>query len=286
MFFNAKKNFSRLLVFFIGLPLALSIVYFFPQRNHLLADVVVIFLCGVASFEIASIFAVKNIAVNKAFAVFLGVLIPLCTMLGCAVININELNMNITLGTIVSGVMLIVLKTLFHPIKKIETLLPLFAAETAILLYPGLLFSAVIFLGAAAGSTEAMLFYLAVVLANDSFAWFFGVLLGKGNRGIVKVSPNKSVAGFAGGILSSIILGVVFQHYIAFTLPGAGVITAFFTAAAATVGDLGESALKRSAGVKDSGRLFPGRGGVLDSIDSLTLAGPVFYFLYILFTDA
>jgi phosphatidate cytidylyltransferase len=288
MVFDTKKIFSRLLVFFIGLPLTFSVVYFFPQRNHLVADIVVLLLCGVASFEIASIFAVKNITVNKAFAVFLGILIPLGAMLGCAVTNIinNGADMRITLGTIVAGVIIIMLKTLFYPIKKIETLLPLFAAETAILLYPGLLFSAVIFLGAAAGSTEAMLFYLAIVLANDSFAWFFGILLGKGNRGIVKVSPNKSIAGFAGGILSSTILGVVFQRYIAFTLPGAGVIIAFLTAVAATVGDLGESALKRSAGVKDSGRLFPGRGGVLDSIDSLALAAPVFYFLYILFTDA
>lgn len=281
MVFDAKKVLPRLLVFFIGLPVTLSIVYFFPQKNHLLADMVVVLLCGVASFELASLFTARNIAVNKVFAVFLGVLIPASTTLGCAVININ-----MTLGMVIAGVGIIMLKTLLHPIQKIETLLPLFAAETSILLYPGLLLSAVIFLGAAAGSTEAMIFYLAIVLANDSFAWFFGILLGKGNRGIVKVSPNKSIAGFAGGILSALILGVIFQHYIAFTVPGAGIITAFLTAVAASVGDLGESALKRSAGVKDSGSLFPGRGGVLDSIDSLALAAPVFYFLYILLTDA
>jgi phosphatidate cytidylyltransferase len=281
MVFDAKKVLPRLLVFFIGLPVTLSIVYFFPQKNHLLADMVVVLLCGAASFELASLFTARNIAVNKVFAVFLGVLIPASTTLGCAVININ-----MTLGMVIAGVGIIMLKTLLHPIQKIETLLPLFAAETSILLYPGLLLSAVIFLGAAAGSTEAMIFYLAIVLANDSFAWFFGILLGKGNRGIVKVSPNKSIAGFAGGILSALILGVIFQHYIAFTVPGAGIITAFLTAVAASVGDLGESALKRSAGVKDSGSLFPGRGGVLDSIDSLALAAPVFYFLYILLTDA
>jgi phosphatidate cytidylyltransferase len=279
MSFDIKKVLPRLLVFFIGLPLVFSVVYFFPQRNHLLADIVIIILCGIAAFELASIFATKNIAVNKPFAVFLGILIPVGATVSYALIDLD-----ITLAVVFSGVSIIVLNTLFHPVDKIETLLPRFAAETAILLYPGLLFSAVIFLGARADATRAIIFYLAIVLANDSFAWFFGMLFGKGNRGIVQVSPNKSIAGFAGGILSSLALGAVFQHYAAFTMPGAGLLIAFFTAIAATAGDLGESALKRSVGVKDSGRIFPGRGGVLDSLDSLTLAAPVFYFLFTLFT--
>jgi phosphatidate cytidylyltransferase len=278
---HIKKNFSRLLVFFIGLPLVFSIVYFFPQRNHVLVGVVVVVLCGAAAFELASMFAAKNIVVHKVFAVFLGALIPFGAVLGSAVIGVN-----LTLGTVFAGVIIIVFKTLLHPLETIETSLPRFAAETAILLYPGLLLSAVILLGARENAATVILFYLAVVIANDSFAWFFGILLGKGNRGVVKVSPNKSVAGFAGGILSSVALGVLFQYHIAFEEQGAGVVIAFCTALAAIAGDLGESALKRSAGVKDSGRLFPGRGGVLDSLDSLASAAPVFYVLYTLFAGA
>jgi phosphatidate cytidylyltransferase len=279
MRFNIKKVLPRLLVFFIGLPLAFSVVYFFPQQNHLLADIVIIILCGLAAFELAAIFATKNIAVNKAFAVFLGIFIPAGATVSYAVIHFD-----ITFAAVFSGVIIIVLKTLLHPVDKIETLLPRFAAETAILLYPGLLFSTVIFLGARADAARAIIFYLAIVLANDSFAWFFGMLFGKGNRGVVKVSPNKSIAGFAGGILSSLALGVIFQRHIPFNMPVAGILIALFTALAATAGDLAESALKRSAGVKDSGRIFPGRGGILDSLDSLTLAAPVFYFLFTLFT--
>jgi phosphatidate cytidylyltransferase len=283
MSFDTKKVLSRLLVFFIGLPLTFSIVYFFPARNHLLADIVIVILCGIAAFEMSSIFAAKNILVNKVFAVFLGLFIPLGATISSVAIGLDT--EQITLAVVFSGVTIIALKTLFHPVEKIETLLPLFAAETAILLYPGLFLSAGIFLGARADSTQALMFYLAIVLANDSFAWFFGVLFGKGNRGIVKVSPNKSIAGFVGGILSSLILGIAFQHYITFTVPHAGIVIAFFTAAAATAGDLTESALKRSAGVKDSGNLLPGRGGILDSLDSLALAAPVFYLLFALFTD-
>jgi phosphatidate cytidylyltransferase len=281
MRFDIGKILPRLLVFFIGLPVVFSIVYFFPQRNHLFVGVAVVLLCGAAAFELATLFALKNIPVHKGFAVFLGALVPAGAALGVSFIGLN-----LTLGAVFAGMIIIVVKTLSRPLGTIETLLPRFAAETAILLYPGLLMSAVILLGAREDATTAVMFYLAVVLANDSFAWLFGILFGKGNRGIVKVSPNKSVAGFAGGILSSVALGVLFQRAVMFEGQGEGLVIALCTTIAATAGDLGESALKRSAGVKDSGRFFPGRGGVLDSLDSLAPAAPVFYFLYTLFAGA
>jgi phosphatidate cytidylyltransferase len=59
-----------------------------------------------------------------------------------------------------------------------------------------------------------------------------------------------------------------------------GLILGFLLGAAASLGDLVESALKRSSGVKDSGSIIPGRGGVLDSIDSIAFAAPVFYAVY------
>ena len=65
-----------------------------------------------------------------------------------------------------------------------------------------------------------------------------------------------------------------------FPLPAAGLILGFTTGLAVILGDLGESVLKRSAGLKDSGVLIPGRGGILDSIDSVALAAPVFYIGY------
>jgi phosphatidate cytidylyltransferase len=280
MSFDVKKVLSRLLVFFIGLPLVFAIVYFFPQRNHLLANAVITLLCGMAAFEIASFFNVKNILINKAFAVFLSVLIPLGALLSTGHF-IPDPPFDVTLALIFAGVIIVLVKTLWHPVENIAALLSLAAAEMAVLLYPGLLLSAVIFLGAY--DAPVILFFLSVVLASDSFAWFFGILFGKGNRGIVKVSPNKSIAGFAGGLFSAVLAGLFFQRAIPFQEAGTGVIIAFFTAAAAALGDLAESALKRSAGLKDSGHLFPGRGGILDSLDSIALAAPVFYFLYSLF---
>jgi phosphatidate cytidylyltransferase len=136
-----------------------------------------------------------------------------------------------------------------------------------------------------------ILMFLLMVIANDSAAWAMGMLFGKNNRGIIPVSPNKSVAGFIGGFAASILVGIGAAHFAPETFaprlgePLSGIILGFVSALAGTLGDLGESAMKRSANIKDSGTVIPGRGGVLDTVDSIALAAPVYYGLYrLLFT--
>ena len=121
----------------------------------------------------------------------------------------------------------------------------------------------------------------------DSGAWFFGVLFGKSTRGVCPASPNKSTVGFIGGIFSSvasaILLKVLFPEIYELSYLNL-VIISLITSVSAIIGDLVESVIKRSLDCKDSGTLIPGRGGVLDSIDSLLVAAPLFYiavqFLY------
>lgn len=126
-----------------------------------------------------------------------------------------------------------------------------------------------------------MLFFILVFMC-DSAAWFFGILFGKSTRGFVKASPNKSLVGFIGGILSSIACGVIVQ----FIFPSVFnfsiwwmILLGFGTSLAGIAGDLIESVFKRSCDVKDSGRLIPGRGGMLDCTDSILIAAPVFYII-------
>ena len=122
--------------------------------------------------------------------------------------------------------------------------------------------------------------YLIIVFMCDSGAWFFGVLFGKSTRGVIAASPNKSLVGFIGGILSSVASAIVVKEiypdifYLSYQNL---VIISLITSVSAIIGDLVESVLKRSLDCKDSGTLIPGRGGVLDSIDSLLIAAPVFY---------
>ena len=99
---------------------------------------------------------------------------------------------------------------------------------------------------------------------------------------VVKASPNKSVMGFIGGFAGSIAAGVLgyilwpnIFHGSILKIIFMGICIAF----SSIVGDLTESIFKRSAGVKDSGHVIPGRGGVLDSIDSILMSAPVFYLM-------
>ncbi len=151
-----------------------------------------------------------------------------------------------------------------------------------VLIYPGLTSTFVIDLAFLPDPTPYIFLYFAFVFSSDTFAFFTGLLFGKGNQGFIKVSPKKSVAGYIGGSLIPALIGslspVFFPAYYAFT-PLVGFFLGLFTSFFAEIGDLVESLFKRSAGIKDSGTIIPGRGGILDSIDSLMIAAPAFMIL-------
>ena len=124
------------------------------------------------------------------------------------------------------------------------------------------------------------LFLLLIVWAADTGAYFAGHRWGK-TKLAPKVSPGKTWEGVAGGVAVVLALalatGVYVGHYTGAMLL-AWVLLATLTAFVSVLGDLFESRLKRAAGVKDSGTLFPGHGGVLDRIDAFTAAAPLFTF--------
>ncbi|BDM65318.1 phosphatidate cytidylyltransferase [Shewanella sp. NFH-SH190041] len=121
-----------------------------------------------------------------------------------------------------------------------------------------------------------------VVWAADSGAYFFGRSLGR-RKLMPRVSPGKTLEGLLGGLLTTMIV-VALVMYLSpeQELPLVIAVT-LLTAIASAVGDLSESMFKRSANIKDSGNILPGHGGVLDRIDSLTAALPVFTLIYIAF---
>ena len=129
--------------------------------------------------------------------------------------------------------------------------------------------------------------FLFLVFICDSLAWLFGVLFGKNNRGYVAASPNKSIVGFIGGYIGSIGSALLARCIWPEIFYGSFVKSIFLgilVASSGIIGDLVESVFKRSSDTKDSGNVILGRGGLLDSIDSILYAAPIFYvavhFLY------
>ncbi|MFZ4454185.1 phosphatidate cytidylyltransferase [Salibacterium aidingense] len=121
---------------------------------------------------------------------------------------------------------------------------------------------------------------LFIIWAADSGAFFVGKKWGK-HKLWPEISPKKTVEGFAGGIIAAGVIGAVFHHFFPvfsswMVLAGFIVVTSVF----GQLGDLVESALKRHYAVKDSGKVLPGHGGILDRFDSLIFVLPVLHFLH------
>lgn len=126
------------------------------------------------------------------------------------------------------------------------------------------------------GREELLLFYLvAVVQLSGVLQYVFGKLFGR-HKIAPKVSPNKTWEGFVGGVLCATLIGTALYWATPFSPLAAAAMSLLVT----LVGFLGElvmAAIKRDRGVKDYGALIPGHGGVLDRIDALTFAAPVFF---------
>ncbi|WP_296895800.1 phosphatidate cytidylyltransferase [uncultured Megamonas sp.] len=119
--------------------------------------------------------------------------------------------------------------------------------------------------------------------ASDSFAYFVGCSIGK-HRLCPEISPKKSVEGFVGGILGSMICVGLLGNYFNFDMMIMLLMGALI-AIIGTFGDLVESCIKRFVGIKDSGTLIPGHGGVLDRFDSLLFTAPLVYYIAIFLLD-
>ena len=120
------------------------------------------------------------------------------------------------------------------------------------------------------------------VWANDTFAYLWGISIGK-RRLLEHISPKKSWEGFFGGLIITVAAAWLLSGWFGLVSSSGWIIIALIIAVAGTYGDLTESMLKRSIGVKDSGSLLPGHGGLLDRFDSTLFAFPLVYLFVTLF---
>ena len=150
------------------------------------------------------------------------------------------------------------------------------------LVYVGGLFAGLLVLAGLANGRVLLIFSVFVVIAADVGAYFAGHMWGK-HKLAPSISPGKTIEGVAGGALASAILGAVFAAvWLPDTSLGAGALLGLVLALFSVGGDLLESALKRAAGVKDSGAILPGHGGVLDRVDGILVGGAAFLLLRML----
>ncbi len=112
---------------------------------------------------------------------------------------------------------------------------------------------------------------LFIVWATDTFAYFFGRAIG-GPKLAPRLSPNKTWAGLIGGMFGAGLVGAIAAIWLNLGSPAILALVSASLAVIAQAGDILESALKRRAGVKDSGKLIPGHGGILDRVDGLVTA--------------
>ena len=118
-----------------------------------------------------------------------------------------------------------------------------------------------------------------LIWTNDTFAYIVGKSIGK-NKLLEKISPKKTIEGFVGGVVFAVLAGYLISKYYTESSTYIWVIIAIIVGIFGTIGDLIESKFKRIAGVKDSGKLMPGHGGILDRLDSVIFVAPFVFLFY------
>ncbi len=236
-----------------------------------LCFITVVFLTLLGLWEFFSMLEKKGVKLFKIFGLFLGGIIPLSIFFRFPVTREWQLFF------ILSGLFLLFLLELTRKENQ-ETILSLSGTVFGVL-YVSWCFSFIIRIRALEGGVYLLAFLITVVKVQDIGAYLVGTFLGR--RPLIKrVSPKKSVEGAVGGVLLSILFAVLFRGFLKGVNLGQIVLLSFVLSVIGQLGDLFESLIKRDCGVKDSGRLISGMGGVLDVIDSLIFTAPVFYFYF------
>ncbi len=196
------------------------------------------------------------------------------TLAACAAVALPWVHLPSLLGVVMVGLAASLMTSGRHGA-------PLFHGAAAAMLAPvyiGLPLGALVAIHQLAGR-EGVLTLIVTVAASDTFQYYSGRTFGKRPLAPV-ISPKKTIEGAIGGFVLAPITLVVIAHFWLPRLNPFGVWAAGIGIVIAGIaGDLFESSLKRAAGVKDSGRLIPGHGGVLDRIDALLFCAPLFLLL-------
>ncbi len=123
-----------------------------------------------------------------------------------------------------------------------------------------------------------VLYLFFFIWASDTGAYFSGRAFGK-HKLFERISPNKTIEGFLGGLIASALVGIAAHHFLGGISMTSWMCIGAFVSITSTLGDLFESMLKRQSDIKDSGNILPGHGGILDRFDSTFISAPIYWVL-------
>lgn len=270
---------KRISLALVSIPVLLVLVFLLSFSSHLLLNLLIVALSILGALETRNLFLKRNIVLNPVITSLVSALFPVLNIL----IVMGLISENMVLPVFISCLSLLIIICAFSRNNDhISTTLNRLPSYFFILIFPGLFMSYLIRFNLLSESSMLIVIFLSFVFGNDTFAYFFGMLFGKNNRGIFAVSSNKSVAGLLGGICFSGLAGYIYYLFFPELFNNSFILAILIgvsIAGTAVIGDLFESALKRSAEEKDSGTIMRGRGGVLDTIDSVLFSAPLFFYI-------
>ena len=287
-----QNTLLRLAVFFIGIPALIASAFILPQWGYPVFSILAIVAAALSAREASHFFpaAIRDYPFSAFVLPLVGAIVPLTGYIGRVIPKGPGGTFLVMATMMLVSVTILAVQPLKQHANEYPGILPTVTAHVFLMIYPGLFAWHVIRVATLSGASRLIVLFLLSTYLNDSAAWLFGRLFGKmttrpGSPPPLPISPNKSLIGFLGGFLTSILVMVVAGALMPSLLPGTlfrRIIFGVMMGVATIFGDLAESALKRSAAVKDSGDIIPGRGGLLDSIDSPLFAAPVFYYGFVL----
>ena len=233
-----------------------------------LFNIVIMFFIIMGLYEFFTMLEKKGIQIYKYFGIGMGAVIPLSIILRFEPTKKWELLF----------IVLMLLFLIVMQFKRRDNSGVIVHISTTLfgILYISWFLSFLIkirYLPSGAGLLAAVLF---ITKLGDVGAYLIGIRFGKLPL-IPRISPNKSVEGSIGGAVFSILGALICKPFLGFSYLHLVLLGVAFSVLG-QLGDLSESLIKRDCGVKDSGNILPGMGGILDEVDSLTFTAPVFYF--------
>lgn len=262
---------QRLLTAAILIPLVVLAILLLPSVGFL---ALLIITAGLAGWEWLNMIGVKSKLLRLAGIVVL----LLLALLSLPTLSSQSMLLFLLAYWLVLSLLVMILAHRPLPVYINQVLQNQFVGFLlAVVTLSGFIYSALWLHGLASIGPQTVLYLLIIVWSMDTGGYFFGKRFGK-HKLATAISPNKTWEGLAGGLLLasvifliSIAIGVTAElgmlNWLALTM---------LAALAAVIGDLFESLIKRSYHIKDSGQLLPGHGGMLDRVDSLLAASPVF----------